>query len=336
MSDFLDKAYDLTRLQRSELGERAKDFDDVFQAIAELQGVHSKSYLDLNNIEIVFGAIEMGLLLGKLGERQNDQIKKLRDSLVVLIYRTLELSTRFPVSNGQVEPPGAYRDFLVRLRKLLDGQPRHDPHEFSFITFNYDLCLDYALQFYGFGPDYCLDGGPKSGTPLLKLHGSINWGLTSQDRIAAWPVSNVAFNRAFLSDMKYVIFDLGSKLGAANFQGEHLKGPPIIVPPSWNKNSYHGQLSQVWAQAARAFGEAQNIFVVGYSLPVTDSFFHYLYALGSESSTRVKNFVVINPDRTSEQRFRDLIGPGIKNRFSFVPQPFENAVSLIEGIIHDR
>ena len=91
MSDFLDRAHDLMRLNAPELGERSSDFRDVFAAIGDLQGVHAKSYLDLNNIEIVFGAIEMGMLLGKLGDRNLEQIKRLRDSLVTLIYRTLEL-----------------------------------------------------------------------------------------------------------------------------------------------------------------------------------------------------------------------------------------------------
>src|SRR5687767_8914467 len=79
MSDFLDRAHDLMRLNASELGAQRKDFEDVFQAIGELHGVHSKSHLDLDNIEIVFGAIEMGLLLGKLGNRKQEEIKKLRD-----------------------------------------------------------------------------------------------------------------------------------------------------------------------------------------------------------------------------------------------------------------
>jgi hypothetical protein len=337
MSDFLDRAQNLMQLNAPELGEGCKDFQDVFQAIAELQGVHSKAHLDLDNIELVFGAIEMGLLLGKLGDLYYEEIKNLRESLVVLIYRTLELSMKFPVRELQIQPPGAYQNFMTTLRELVKTQPHQDPHQFAFLTFNYDLGLDYALHFYGFRPDYCLDGSPKPGTtPLLKLHGSINWGTTGDDRIAAWSLGNVSHERAFLGETSHVIFDLGSKLGARGFQAAELKGPPIIVPPSWNKNSYHVQLSNVWAQAARAFGSAENIFIIGYSLPVTDSFVRYLYALGSESATRVRNFVVINPDRTSEQRFRDLIGPGIANRFSFIPAAFEDAIGQIQGIIQKR
>jgi hypothetical protein len=337
MADFLDRAHDLMKLRAPELGDSRRDFEDVFQAITELQGVHAKSYLDLNNIEIVFGAIEMALLLGKLGERKYEEIKKLRESLVVLIYKTLELSIKFPVTSEQIQPPGAYRDFMLNLRGLVKSQAEQDPHEFSFLTFNYDVCLDYALYFYGFQPDYCLNGGPIPGkTPLLKLHGSINWGITGEERIAAWSLADVHFQRAFMGDMKHVLFDLGSKLGVPKYPAEKLKGPPVIVPPSWNKNSYHGQLSSVWAQAARAFGTAENIFVVGYSLPVTDSFFRYLYALGSEGKARIKNFVVVNPDTTSEQRFRELIGRGIENRYSFIPRTFENAVGFISEIIQDR
>jgi len=82
MTDFLDCAYDLLRLKTQDIIKSKEDFENVFNAISELQGVHSKSYLDLDNIEIVFGAIEMGLLLKRLGNRDEKSIKNLRNSLI--------------------------------------------------------------------------------------------------------------------------------------------------------------------------------------------------------------------------------------------------------------
>jgi len=44
----------------------SKDFDDIFNVISSLQKTHSKAELDLDNIESVFAALEMGVLINKL------------------------------------------------------------------------------------------------------------------------------------------------------------------------------------------------------------------------------------------------------------------------------
>jgi len=136
MMDFLDCAYDLLRFKTQGVFESKEEFENVFDAISELQGVHAKSYLDLDNIEIVFGAIEMGLLLKRLGNRDDESIEKLRDSLITLIYKTLEYSIPFPVRTGRISPPKPYDSFMTILEWVEKNQPHQDPHEFSFITFN--------------------------------------------------------------------------------------------------------------------------------------------------------------------------------------------------------
>ena len=334
MTDFLDCAYDLLRLKTQGIIESKEDFENVFNAISELQGVHSKSYLDLDNIEIVFGAIEMGILLKRLGNRDEESIKNLRNSLITLIYKTLEFSIPFPVRNRRISPPKPYDSFMTILEGVEKNQPHQDPHDFSFITFNYDLCLDFFLHYSGRNYDYCLEPGKSTGgSPLLKLHGSINWGLSENMKIIPYHVHEAHFN--FLHDVKQVFYNLGTNLNFKEHDGKPLTGPPVIVPPTWNKNSYHGQLSNVWSKAAYEIAEAENIFIIGYSLPETDSFFRYLYALGSESTKRLRNFVVVNKDNsgTTERRFRELIGKGIENRFHYIASTFEDGLGPIKDIL---
>lgn len=334
MSGFLDCAQDLVRLKVGGVIEAKDAFDDVFNAIAELQGIHSKSYLDLNNIEIVFGAIEMGLLLRRLGKRDEESITKLRNSLITLIYKTLEYSIHFPVDSRNIRPPVPYAHFMDILKDIEENQPFHDPHKFTFITFNYDLCLDVMLHCHRRSFDYCLDSStPNASCNLLKLHGSINWGLSENDKIVPYNVRDAKFE-LFPSD-ESVYYALGSILSSKEHEGKPLKGPPVIVPPTWNKNSYRGQLTKVWAKAASEFAEAENIFIIGYSLPETDSFFRYLYALGSESSVRLRNIVVINNDTTGDvkSRFRQLIGRGIENRFRYILTTFAGGISHIHKIL---
>lgn len=330
MMDFLDRAEDLLRKKSDSINEAKDDFEDVFKAISELQGVHSKSYLNLDNIEILFGAIEMGLLLKRLGTRDEESIINLRNSLITLIFKTLENSMPFPVQREKILPPKPYDVFFENLNKAKKKQSSKDPHHFSFITFNYDLCIDFSLHYSRWKYDYFLESEEKDNhTPLLKLHGSINWGLSKNKEIVPYHMKEAYFH-PFQGD-KDVFFDLGTNLHKIKHKNEPLSGPPVIVPPTWNKNSYHGQLTNVWSKAAYEIAEAQNIFIIGYSLPETDSFFKYLYSLGSESSTRLRNFIVINVDNSglTEERFRNLIGRGIENRFQYIPSTFSEGLRNI-------
>jgi hypothetical protein len=75
--------------------------------------------------------------------------------------------------------------------------------------------------------------------------------------------------------------------------------------------------------------------VIGYSLPETDSFFRYLFALGVDSETRLQGLWVVNPDderRSVEKRFRELLGRGIEAKTFFLNGDrgrFEGAVDAI-------
>jgi hypothetical protein len=55
--------------------------------------------------------------------------------------------------------------------------------------------------------------------------------------------------------------------------------------------------------------EAEHIFVIGYSLPTTDEFFKYFYALGSVGSSIPTLFSVVNPDSGIAKRFKLIVGP---------------------------
>lgn len=336
MSDFLDLAEALLRQKTDGIIEAKDDFDNVFNALAELQAVHAKSFLDLDNIEILFGAIEMAQLIGKLGERDREKITKLRESIIILIFKTLEYSIKFPVKNQQIYPPEPYGDFLKALSAARSKTIPIAPHEFAFITFNYDITLDFSLHKHGYYFDYCLSDEPDEKdahipkVPYLKLHGSINWGLCEGcGKIIAKKTSEALFN--LWPGCENVIYNLGSTLHKKIHCDKPLKGPPILVPPTWNKTGYHEQLANVWKRAAIELSGAENIFVIGYSLPETDSFFRYLYALGSESATRIKRFWVFNPDDEGgvEKRFRELIGRGLENRFQYHPVEFVNALPRI-------
>ena len=75
--------------------------------------------------------------------------------------------------------------------------------------------------------------------------------------------------------------------------------------------------------------------VIGYSMPVTDTFFKYLFALGSDSDVHLERFVVINGPHgeESEQRFKDLLGPMSDKAFKYHPFVFSGAGNIIEDVL---
>ncbi len=223
-------------------------------------------------------------------------------------------------------PPQSYAE-LARLIKQASQPNGAGWKKFTVISFNYDICMDYALFSEQIPIRYSLE--PVSGADsvaLLKLHGSLNWGECSHcHQIVPWqlsgyfkvhPVAALAATAKLPVSMKTMSQDVH------HCSNGEVSGP-FVVPPTWNKSQYHVQLEEVWRAAATELSDAENIFICGYSLPDTDQFFRYLYALGTIGSARLKRLWVFNPDGTREQKFHDLLGQGALPRFKFYPERFE-------------
>lgn len=337
MHDFLDRAATLQRQAIPGIQGAREDFDNVFSAIKAMQAIHAKSYLNLEDIEVLFGAIEMALIIGKLSNWSKQQIQELRNSIITLIVKTLEHSIRFPLQGNILVPPQPYADFMKILSEIIEKQPTIEPHDFSFLTFNYDLTLDVALYRAGLKYDYFLDDNITSQVPYLKLHGSINWGFCPRcKKIAPVHIKEMRLNP--FPRNKFVYLNVGSTLQQyKHLCGSNISGPPMIVPPTWGKTEHMESLSKVWAQAAKELAQAENIFIIGYSLPDTDLFFRYLFALGTEGPTSIRRLWVINPDDSGdvEKRFRDFIGRGIERRFEYIPSTFQGSLLQIQKALNE-
>jgi hypothetical protein len=215
--------------------------------------------------------------------------------------------------------PHPYGNFADLVRFLI--QETSPDSTVSIITFNYDVVIDIALLRSKLRPDYGKPMAPPMhngfrSIPLLKLHGSLNWAIEEAEPHAIRPLDLERYlmpaERPFRvgDGGHYTSVQLLSHL-VKYFSDKHrvrVQSLPYIVPPSWNKADYHRGLTDVWASAADHLAEALYIFVIGYSLPLTDSFFRQLYALGSAGEARLRKFVVFDPDPNDEvdARFKDL------------------------------
>lgn len=336
MNDFLDTASRL--LGTNQVSGKNEDFKRVFRAIASLQAVHSKSQLDLNNIESIFTALEIANALGKLPGFDKEEIPQVIASLKELIVVTLERTIDFPTRKNHILAPSSYTNFSELLLYLSkDANPAIVP---AIVSFNYDIALDVAMHraglgpIYGFGPDV----NAHYPVPLLKLHGSLNWAV----RKNSGTVEPLTIQQYF-SKYSYTGFEergtckmpVGSQLQEyySKYTDVEVNPEPVIVPPAWNKADYHQTLSSIWIDTAKHLEEAEYIFIIGYSLPETDAFFRLLYGLGTVGEALLKKVIVYNPDQSgvTESRFRDMLGPGALARFEYKPMVFSEAISDIRN-----
>lgn len=341
MNDFLDTASRL--LATNKVSEKAEDFEKVFKAISSLQSVHSKSQLDLNNIESIFTAFEIANTLGKLPGFEPEEIPSVIASLKELIVVTLENTIDFPTEKSHINAPKSYSKFSELLLYLAkDASLGSTP---AVISFNYDIALDLAMFRYGLGPSYGLEQKSFSQhpIPLLKLHGSLNWAIRKEHRT----VQPLHLHN-YLEKYKVRSFDergtckipIGSQL--QEYFSEHtdvkVEREPVIVPPAWNKADYHNILSTIWGKTAKHLEEAGYIFIIGYSLPETDAFFRLLYGLGTAGDKLLQKIIVYNPDRSgvTENRFKDMLGPGALARFEYKQMVFAEAITDIKKLFPAR
>lgn len=204
------------------------------------------------------------------------------------------------------------------------------------ITFNYDVAVDRSLEQKGLKPDYCIENSDPQGVRLLKLHSSLNWLYCPTCRrlhvLELLQKQAPDFFENKIVPPHSIKVPMPVQRWLADFDCcEHRRSnEPFIVPPTWNKSDYHMVIPRVWRAAAEELESADDIFVIGYSFPQSDAFFHHLYGLGSLSEKPLRRFWVFNPDTEEvEARFRRLLGTGAQRVCKYYPQTFAEAIGVI-------
>lgn len=338
MYDFIDLA---TRvLRRGEAAWAQPYFELSLEARRKLQHAYVKSTVDLDNIENLFATYEMANLIGRLSNLEPKQVKELPSSLRYLIMRTLEQSILYPLTgrDNTVLAPYPYTAFvelLLEMKSLKEFSP------LAIINFNYDLCLDYALALKGVLLSYGLHGVTRNierGIPHYKVHGSLNWFRDNSTlAIQATPLkpmlAKTYWDRLGLDREAERPIDTVELLFGSNKWGESLHPEPIIVPPTWNKGWYQEQLQSVWGNASAALSTAENVFVIGYSLPPSDQFFRAFWSLSTISDSVIDRFWLFDPSSKGDivDRFSSMMGPAImdRGRFRYESLTFTGAIKFI-------
>jgi hypothetical protein len=197
--------------------------------------------------------------------------------------------------------------------------------EISFITMNYDLLLEILLQYSFYKQnqnpiekEFIITGakqyhypmtwiGLRSQLPggilcddnnrefpqIIKLHGSINWfwsGRTPAETIYYGNMGKGEDDSRLKSSLK-----------------------PFIIPPVMNKDSFynHIMVKALWKRAWEILNEADQIYVVGFSFPQTDTSVRFLFqsALwGYGKTIYIVNRLPEDKQQIEIEKYREIFG----------------------------
>lgn len=308
INNFLDLSRELYDNPTSALDDGERDiFGQVFDFKQAMSRAREKMKIDLDNIENLFGLVEMQ-------QRLKHARPETRNATVYLIAKTIQLALDRHGSRGRIAwqlnskfgdassfPPNVDSDktnsryladmydfFAGLIAGCYDSQDCRAWRQDTVITFNYDLVLDDALWRLGFRPEYHLeraenDTGQGPAVSVLKLHGSTNWQVCSKCKHIV-----ITRSKATGLPLDYRLRPC-HKCKKGHFQ-------LLLVPPSWDKTEHQGLMHRVWEAAAEALNKATRICIIGYSMPEADAFFKYLITLGLADNHQLYKLIVVNKD----------------------------------------
>ena len=285
-----------TQLQRISNSKHKTTIDNVIKHAVELFGNNFSVTL-----ETMFTTVEHTLRMVKAtrGGRRftTSDLDTMRTNLLQAIAAVLEESlTRGDSSRDLQECK--YHQRIVN--KLTNSD--------AIISFNYDCLIDNALKVHGDGK-WDARYGYHLPLPLGRDKKSIGERWWNPDRPAA--------SRESIGLLKLHGSVHFSKVNEKLFQ---LKQRPYtrqkgnlrfeIIPPEWNKHFDEGVFGILWSAARDAIHAAKTIVVIGYSFPVTDLHASALFRVGVPKG-KLKNVVVVNPDREARRRTLDVLRHGL-------------------------
>jgi hypothetical protein len=233
-----------------------------------------------------------------------EEVKELKDDLLRGICSYMHTKT----SNLEIR-----KTVFYALAKCL--QP-----EDTIITFNWDLLMERALTEAGVDYNY----HPRPNTiSLLKPHGSIDW-----------------FDRDLVSLADRKCFSLVPEIGRIKvftlFRPPKLRSGtvPIIIPPAVRKVWDCLEFDKLWRETWRALRYADEIYVLGFSLPPEDLHVRFVIRSAIRGNEKERDsdlkLALVNPDALVLLRFSRLLESPIR----FVETRLENVEipSLISNV----
>ena len=305
MSNFLEKSKDMY----SEDRDSFKHFEKIFEAIDKIAKSAIYYSTDVFNIEEILSILEIDEQLENKGLRKSFE-KYVKD---VIQYYTPKLKSY--QKSLSVAPEwynylfgdpilnlnklwGEFGFFVANIYNLIFRREEPDPipkgrkircsveptpgTQYSIITLNYDLILECVCDF-------------------------INENYSSDKNVNFADEIIIGTQQANLNPYKPILAKLHGSIDTT------------IVPPTWNKAKINKGILDSWRLAHKALVNANHIRIIGYSLPITDTYIRYLLKSAAVDVFNLKTIDVIclDPNGTIKKKYEEFIRFGEYGRLRF-------------------
>ena len=296
--------------------------DEVTRRLRGSEGSLPQPLMELeNNIELWITYLSQRQPW--LTEYENDSNKSLAGLIRHHIGAVIEEQTARAL---QTEAP-------AWLNRLIDSWHREQA---TVITLNYDTLVERAskqvqaaeevnrinaAQIY---PPYFSDVQARPGPGLwgkgdlktfsfLKLHGSINWYYSGRDDFFG----------------ETIFFSEDRPFGDETWNDVNFRRPqsrdkePLIIPPATEKNMYFNNetVRRLWREAGCALQEAKRVFIVGYSLPLSDLGMKFF--LTKHRPSQATPVFLVNTDRKVAAHYQKLLKWNVRDEFVDDQEPIK-------------
>jgi len=303
MSDFIDMAKDLY----SRDSQKYSYFSDVFRFIHDdLAWVKTVYEADLNNIEEVLSILEMLHILDKVREKAVIEYKRFLSD--VIDYYTPKFN--MPSNLTRIER-GDYLSDEELLHTIARTRARNIQAQASNFYFPSSLIKNYI---------YFVLGLFNAKLETTSVEKALRITCTSiENPYAEYSIITLNYDlilekiASFLSNFakgKEIRFSSGGATDKFPVIA-HLHGSvdhQNIIPPTWQK-TIDKTIEEDWQTAYDRLGSANHIRIIGYSLPITDSYIRYLLKASILKNNELKSINVLCLDRwgTIKKRYDEFI-----------------------------
>jgi hypothetical protein len=297
---------------------------------------------DYPGLPLLLSLVDTAIDRGQpLSHRSADDLRMLRGAIEYVIFAVLQHHL------DQVSDRNPYETLLTRLTRSARAAPR-------VVTLNYDLIADgilfkMAMKASRTGERHRLpDYGCEIRTDayrerrhdyglLLKLHGSLNWLYCPNCHRLDMGLSKQGpyLQTLKVLDQLYREVDLEKEYARRGSPcrdcGTQVR--PVLITPTHRKDYRNPHISRVWYQADRLLREADEAYIVGYSLPADDVEVIYLLKRGlAHLDPKRITIVQHDPGKTMSdsetgQRYRTLFG----DRIAWHSNGFEGFVASLRA-----
>ncbi|VVB95650.1 NAD-dependent protein deacylase [uncultured archaeon] len=272
-----------------------------------------------SNIEEYYATIEMHETLNFNNIKKEDSDCITSAKVVTVICNTIQESI-----NSKTSKIPYYFDLIW---KLQDGST-----DLVFITTNWDILFESTKRSYlrdgwiNYGEGIFAYNASNQTNPteifkILKLHGSLNWGICKNCENRNIYYTEKMWNVLISSSLGLKCPKCGNKL------------EPVIVPPTISKltKANYFQLKSIWSSAHENLRSCEKIYFIGYSFPETDVETKYFISDALKSNTNLKEIIIITDQKYGrykvdfEERYLSIISKiNSKPKFKFVDDGFES------------